>query len=210
MRRIFLFVAVISILSFLTVMACETITGDWCSFISDNSLYFGSGAIHLTLLSLALFFLWKRDLRSMLDSLGFPGEPKKVLLYTVASLIAIFSVLLVVSLAALYLGFNDQDKVADKINTLPLFVLAFAAFGAPVTEELFFRGFLTSRLGVFGSSVLFGAMHLAYGSTVEIIGAFLIGIVLALTFRLSKSITPCILAHMGYNVLAIIVMVLFT
>jgi len=210
MRLIFLSVSVISILAFLIVMACEGISGDWCSLISENSLILGSGAIHLTLLSLGLFFLWKKDLRSMLDSLGFPGEPKKVLLYTVASLIAIFSVLLIVGVLSLYFGFNDQEKVSEKINTLPIFVLAFAVFGAPITEELFFRGFLAGRFGVVISSLLFGFMHLAYGSTVEVIGAFLIGIVLALTFRLSKSITPCILAHMGYNTLAIIVMVLFT
>ncbi|MEW6749341.1 MAG: type II CAAX endopeptidase family protein [Candidatus Micrarchaeota archaeon] len=209
MRPLLLFVAALSILSYLIVVSCGLVPGTICSFITDNALYIGSAAIHLALLSLAIFFLWKTDLRSMLGSLGFPGEPKKVILFTILCLAGIFAVLFVLTMGALYLGVNDQGKVVDKINGLPFYVLAFAAFGAPITEELFFRGFLTSRFGVIGSSLLFGAMHLAYGSVVELAGAFLLGIVLALTFRLSKSITPCILAHMAYNTLAITVMLVF-
>ncbi|MFH0738076.1 MAG: type II CAAX endopeptidase family protein [Candidatus Micrarchaeota archaeon] len=209
MRRIFLFLSISSILLFASVTACGFFGWGSCAFLTDNALYLGSGAIHFGLISLALFFLWKGDIKSTMEPLGFPGKPLHVILFSVATLAAIFVVLLVLGIASMLLGFNDQQNVTDKIADLPLIVLIFAALGAPITEELFFRGFLTDKFGIIGSSLLFGMMHVAYGSLVEVIGAFLIGVVLAIAFKMSKSITPCILAHMAYNALAITVMVMF-
>jgi hypothetical protein len=209
MKRLFLLISILSILTFFSVLVCGSAEG-MCSVISEHSFYIGSASLHLAMISLAFFFLWKKDLRSMLESIGFPGDIKKNLIYSAITLVSIFAVLLILGMVSLFLGFNDQQKVSEKITSLPFAVLLFAAFGAPISEELFFRGFLTSRVGVLASSLLFGAMHLAYGSTVEILGAFLIGIILALAFKLSKSITPCIVAHMAYNAMAITVMVLFT
>jgi membrane protease YdiL (CAAX protease family) len=207
MRRIFFSIFLFSILLFITVTACQALGGvGICQAVSDNSLYLGSGAIHLGLLSLAFFFLWKKDLKTTLQSIGFPGEPVKVVVFSVLCLMAIFLLLFTLAFASLLLGFNDQQKVTEKISDLPLLVLLFAAVGAPITEELFFRGYLTGRIGIVASSAVFGLMHLAYGSVVEIVGAFVIGLVLASTMKLSKSVTPCILAHMAYNTLAIIVM----
>jgi membrane protease YdiL (CAAX protease family) len=53
------------------------------------------------------------------------------------------------------------------------------------------------------SAFVFGLLHFAYGSIVEVIGALLIGVVLGATFKITRNITPCILAHMVYNILAI-------
>lgn len=143
-------------------------------------------------------------------SMGFPGNLKGTVLYTIICLVAIFVALFVLGVASLVFGFNDQHKVSEKIAGLPPIILALAVLGAPVSEELFFRGLLTSRFGILASSVAFGLMHFAYGSFIEVIGAFLIGIILAAIFRLSGSITPCILAHMAYNALAITVMRVLT
>jgi membrane protease YdiL (CAAX protease family) len=210
MKRLFLVLSIFSAFSFVTVLACQLSSAAACSPLNEYATYAGSAAIHLGLLSLAMFFLWKEDLRSTLAPLGFPGSLKSVAIYTVLCLIAIFIALFALGVISLAFGFNDQQKVSEKITGLPIFILVFAALGAPITEELFFRGFLTSRFGIVVSSVVFGLMHFAYGSTIEVIGAFLIGLILAATFKLSKSIAPCILAHMAYNALAIVVMRLFT
>jgi membrane protease YdiL (CAAX protease family) len=49
-------------------------------------------------------------------------------------------------------------------------------------------------------------VHFTYGSITEIIGVLLLGIVLAVTYQKSKSILPCMISHMVYNGLSIIVM----
>ena len=209
MKRLFLSIALISLLVFFAVLFCAGGEGI-CSVLSENSLYIGSASMHLVILFSALFFLWRKDLKTLLRDLDFPGDIKKNLLYSAMTLVSIFAVLFILAMVSMYLGFNDQQKVSEKITGLPMVVLLFAAFGAPITEELFFRGFLAGRVGILASSLLFGVMHLAYGSMVEVLGAFLIGVVLASAFKLSKSITPCLVAHITYNVMAITVMVLFT
>ncbi|MEW6722738.1 MAG: type II CAAX endopeptidase family protein [Candidatus Micrarchaeota archaeon] len=222
MKRIFLFSSLAGIFLFLIVLLCQF---PQCKPITDLSLYLGSAAIHVTILSLAMFFLWKGDLKSTLASVGFPGTLKGAILYTAACLMAIFAMLFVLGAIAIAAGVNDQQKITDKIAGLPLIVLLFAAIGAPITEELFFRGFLVTAserhllslpkplpalAAIVLSSVVFGLVHLSYGSIVEVIGTFSVGLILGATFRLSKSVTPCILAHMAYNSLALIVMTMFS
>ncbi|MEW6036288.1 MAG: CPBP family intramembrane glutamic endopeptidase [Candidatus Micrarchaeota archaeon] len=210
MTRIFLILSILSILSFLTVLGCQAAGFRECSFISENATLFGSAAIHVGLLSLALFFLWKGGFRKTLESVGFPGDIKTTAVFTVVTLGAVFTVLLVLGVIFLVAGFSDQQKVSDKIGSLPLYMLVFAALAAPVSEELFFRGLLVQRWGILPSSLVFGLMHFAYGSVMEVVGAFSIGLVLAASFRLSKSITPPIIVHIVYNTIAIAFMRLYS
>lgn len=172
--------------------------------------YAGSGSIHLGLFSLAMFFLWEKDIGTTLRSIGMPGKVRDNAFYTFMTLSAIFLVLFCLGVAAILLNFNDQAKVSEKINALPLAVLLFAVIGAPLTEELFFRAFLVPRAGVVLSAIIFGLMHFAYGSVVEVLGAVAIGLVLGASFRFTKSATPCMLAHMIYNAISITVITLLS
>lgn len=203
MKLFFLALSILSILVFLLSLGCQLSGMPICAPAEGLLIYSGSAAIHAGLFSLAMFFLWRKDLRRTFESVGFPGNIKDGLFYGIMSLSAIFLVLFVLGLGAILLGFNDQQKVSDKILSLPLIVLLFAVVGAPVTEELFFRGFLVPRAGVFLSAALFGMLHFAYGSVVEVLGAFLIGLVLGASFKFSKSVTPCMFAHMVYNAISI-------
>jgi hypothetical protein len=151
-----------------------------------------------------MFFLWKDDFRSTLESVGFPGSLKWAVVNSAAILVSIFVALFILGYVSLLLGFNDQEKIAEKVGGLPFPILIFAALVAPISEELFFRGLLTPRIGVVFSSLAFGLSHLAYGSTVEVAGTVVVGIILGFAFRMSKSVTPCILAHMAYNSLAVL------
>jgi membrane protease YdiL (CAAX protease family) len=173
-------------------------------FFRESLLY--DAAIHLGMFSLAMYFLWKSGLKSTLQSMGFPGSLRANVLYTAGGLAAVFAAVFLLSMIALFLGFNDQAKVTQKVAGLPLWVLAMAVVIAPVSEELLFRALLVPRIGVLFSSILFGMLHLAYGSVVEVAGVAMVGIVLALVLRFSKSITPCILIHMAYNLLSLAVM----
>ncbi|MFN7990911.1 MAG: type II CAAX endopeptidase family protein [Candidatus Micrarchaeia archaeon] len=202
MRAVFLALAVLSILAFAAVLGCSFLRS--CGDI----VILGSASIHLALISSALFMLWKKDLRSTLDSIGFPGSLKSSLVYTAIGLCAIFSMLLIVGMLSIVLGFNDQQKVTDKVAGLPPVLLVLAVAFAPLSEELFFRAFLSPRAGIVASSLLFSVVHFTYGSVIEVVGVFFVGLLLASVYRMSRSITPCVLTHMAYNLLSISVMLL--
>jgi membrane protease YdiL (CAAX protease family) len=194
MKRLFLALLAVSIISFALFLL----------FMRESYLY--DGALHLGMLSFAMYFLWQKDLKSTLQAMGFPGSLKSNVLYTIGGLLAVFLLVFALSVAALLLGFNDQAKVTQKIAGLPFYVLAMAVLFAPISEELLFRALLVPRIGVVLSSLVFGSLHLAYGSVVEVVGVAMVGMVLALVFRFSKSITPCILIHLIYNFLSIVAM----
>lgn len=191
-------------------MGCQLSGWGPCSSYEGYFTYAGSGSIHLGLFSLAMFFLWKKNLPTTLSSIGMPGKVFDNAFYTYITLSAIFLALFCLGVAAILLNFNDQAKVSEKINALPLAVLLFAVIGAPLTEELFFRAFLVPRAGVILSAVIFGLMHFAYGSVVEVLGAVVIGLILGASFKFTKSATPCMLAHMIYNAISITVITLLS
>ena len=208
-RNIFLLFLLFSVLLVMPAFACYFMpNADVCNFFNSNDYRNAiSMAIHLAFVSIAMFFLWKNSLHETADSIGFPGKAKSVVVYTCVGLIVIFIVLFAFTFISSIFDFNDQDKVFEKVTSLPVYLLFFAIVLAPITEELFFRAFLTPRIGIIFSSLLFGILHASYGSVVEIGGAAIIGAVLAVVFTRSKSITPCILIHMIYNLISILVMV---
>lgn len=163
-------------------------------------------ALHLGLFSIAMYYLYDRDMKSFLAKIGVPGDIKTNALFAAGGFLALLGVLVAMMLVFTRLGINDEAKVADIANGLPFSVLALAVLVAPVTEELFFRAFLSPRIGIVLSSLIFGIFHVAYGSVVEIVGAFLIGTVLALTFQKSKSIIPAVVIHLVYNLISLSVM----
>jgi membrane protease YdiL (CAAX protease family) len=212
MRRLLLALALLSILLFITTLSCVNIKEaspiPFCPFIASDSLVVGSGAIHLGLISIALFFLYENDPKEILRKLGFPGGIKTTIIYSVLGLIAIFALLLVLGGASIIFNFNDQNKISEKVGSLPWYVLAFAVLLAPFTEELFFRALLVPRFGVVVSAILFGISHISYGSISEVLGVLGVGLILGVIFRKSKSITPCIIVHLVYNLISISIMLL--
>jgi membrane protease YdiL (CAAX protease family) len=88
--------------------------------------------------------------------------------------------------------------------------------GAPLIEELFFRGLLQNRLvarfgvgvGIPVASVLFGAAHLVgwqgYSTFVQAWAVTFGGIVLGVTYHYSKRLGTSIIAHGLFNVVAVV------
>ena len=210
MRRLFLALALLSIFFFISTLSCASIPSfsaiPFCPALSSNSLVVGSGAIHIGLISIALFFLWEKDLKTMLKKLGFPGNLFDTLLYSVGGFMALFALLMMIGIVSMAFGFNDQSKISDKVGDLPWYILALAVLFAPFSEELFFRGLLVPRFGIIGPAILFGLSHLSYGSIVEVLGVFAIGLVFGIIYERSKSITPCIIVHLLYNLVSISLM----
>jgi membrane protease YdiL (CAAX protease family) len=84
--------------------------------------------------------------------------------------------------------------------------------GAPLAEELFFRGLLLRslerRLGawwaVVGSAVLFGLAHIGSTEGAAIPALVIFGIVLALAAQRTGRLGPGIVAHMAFNGLTVV------
>lgn len=205
-RKIFLVLFILSILSFFPLMY----------FARDSYLY--EAPVHIGFFSFAMFFLWKKDLRTTLDSLGIPGNLKKNILYTVGGFITISISLVILSIMLNYAGLNDQQNINDIIKGLPLYLLAMAVIFAPFSEELLFRALFINKLkkytksaaiAVLVSALIFASLHLTYNSVVELAGAFVIGAILGAVYVKSESIIPPIAIHMVFNLVSITLMLWF-
>lgn len=88
------------------------------------------------------------------------------------------------------------------------FTFQAVAVVTPLTEEVFFRGFVFSglipRFGLVKAMVLsaavFSAFHLTLGVLVPV---FVTGLILALLYHKTGSLWPCVLVHAGQNALAV-------
>jgi uncharacterized protein len=99
----------------------------------------------------------------------------------------------------------EEDSVAALVGYGVLL-----AFVAPLTEELFFRGFvfgvLREKIGAIGGAlatgVVFGLVHVA-GSPIETVGVLIIlGVLLCLLYLKTGSLLPCIALHALNNAIS--------
>ncbi len=194
MRRLFLCAFAFFVLLFIILLF----------YARETYLY--DAALHLAIISLACALIWKENLSTTLKSIGFPGELRKLILYSAAGFLAIIAFSIILNLAAIGLHFNDSFKVAEKVADLPLYVVLLAVVFAPFSEELLFRAALVPRFGIIIPAILFGILHLAYGSVMEVVGVIGIGIILGYVYKRSGSITPCIVVHLSYNLISVAVM----
>ena len=99
------------------------------------------------------------------------------------------------------------DRATDPVGVVLLFVIVVVA--APVIEELFFRGLLQravdhrwgQRWAVAASAVVFGAVHL---QPLQFPALVLFGLVAALLTERYRRLGPAIFAHVGFNAVATI------
>ena len=153
---------------------------------------------------IAYLLFEKGNLKKALHGIGFSHSPLKKL---AKKTIALFAILAVASFSLGFLlqlaGINDMQNVEKTIQGMKIFPLFFWPMAIRVvSEEVFFRGFLTTKIGAVGSSVVFALFHALYFSAAEVIGAFVLGFILAKAFQLNKNLYPNIMAHAGYNALA--------
>lgn len=93
-------------------------------------------------------------------------------------------------------------------------MLALGGLLVPFAEELFFRGVLYSWLrgrwgvgwSVFASAAVFGAAHAAFAMVA--VGAFLVGVVLAVTYERSRTLWVPVTVHAVFNSVSLSVMFL--
>lgn len=100
----------------------------------------------------------------------------------------------------------------DRLNGAWLILLVFiVVVGAPVIEELLYRGLIfrtldgliAPPLAVLGSALWFAAAHF---QTVQFAGLFVIGIVLAICAQRTGRLGMSIFAHAGFNATTVLVL----
>ena len=147
------------------------------------------------------------DLKPVLRELGFSRISKKDFVkHTALVFFALVFLSVVLSFTLNLFQANDLEAVArevSKIGAISPLLLAYLLIVRVSAEEVLFRGYLVKRVGIGWSSALFAAVHVFYGSFAEVLGAFVLGLVLAFKFRQIKNIYPLIAAHMLYNLFAL-------
>lgn len=155
------------------------------------------------------FLLWKETQRSFLFYL-----------------ISIFVLLLLLMVGGSIIGtviikvFHIHDSSGKMQLMLSLFktnkwVLYMTVLTAGIVEELLIRGYLMPRLqqlfktkfwSVFISSALFGLLHLSFGTVVQVIVPFYIGLIFALFYYKYRNIKTLIICHSVYDLIAILIL----
>lgn len=108
---------------------------------------------------------------------------------------------------------ENSQQVIQSIITSPFTALLDFCILAPIFEELLMRRFLLDGLSVnYGkivalliSAALFSMLHF---NMAQVVPSFICGIILGLLYFHTGSIFSCILAHMGYNLISYMVIVL--
>lgn len=178
------------------------------AFVLSSFVYvllFGVGHIstlylHMGFIFFSLYFLWPQR-KALLKGCG--SIPKR-LGYGVAIFLLMLFASFVVNILLHFAGISDQEQIVTVVSGLPLYLLIMAFTLGPLSEELLFRAFLVPRVGVLASTLLFTFTHMAYGSVAELVGAFALGIVLAIAYSRLKDPLPCIVAHVLFNLLSVI------
>ena len=158
----------------------------------------------IMLIPIALILFWRKI---SWKELGFRNFEKSVLGIGCGLLVAAYVVIIVHNLIMMALGVMTQGnaifKVFDDLGSPALFLFV-GVVVAPLTEEMFFRGFLFKgfrqkygwKAALILSSLIFGISHLQLAA---VIPTFLLGCVLAYVYHRTNSIYPGMILHFTVN-----------
>lgn len=170
------------------------------SYVIANLLIFGIGCK-----------VTKIKPKSLFKFGGFSG---KLILGSIAIALFVQTIVQILSTFGIYAiqdltGFdlvNFINKLTEsQPDNLPseIIMAVYACIGAPITEELLFRGFclknlsrINQRFGIIASALLFGLVH---GNIIQFCLAFPLGILLAYITIKANSIIPAIIVHFTVN-----------
>lgn len=119
----------------------------------------------------------------------------------------VFLAVYITSLLIMLLKITGESAVLNRALALfkkSYLLLFFTCVTAGVTEELIFRGYLLPRLelilknkiaAIVVSSILFGFLHIGYGTLLNVIGPTVIGLVFAIQYDKYRNIKILILCH---------------
>jgi membrane protease YdiL (CAAX protease family) len=153
-------------------------------------------------------YSWKKTINELLPKIK---DPKIELIGALRLFLLLFVAFVILSMILSVIGLNDLDKVANFIEQEREDLLGFGVIVTVIlfVEEFFFRAFLIKRIGMFWSTIIFAAAHISYGSVAEVIGVFALGLILAYWYKKNNSLAQNYLAHVLYDLVAILTYLVF-
>lgn len=184
------------------LFALEYFLGGQGGEVSGEALYWSQGIVFV--LMGVVPFLWVVGTRVG----GLHGamhylrleQPLRTLPWGLLLGFACFLGVVLLSLALAAVGYepeNPQVEALGQVMTWPLAI--FLALGAAIGEEILFRGVLQRWLGVWGQAALFGLAHAGYGTPLQVILPFLLGLGFGFLVKRGHRLWVPIGAHFVFN-----------
>ena len=208
-KRFLFYAAFLASISLITISFILYFTGTWNINTANANASIG---LELTFLSAvwAYLILKGKTPKKIIKELGLSRKSltaKTILLGALIFLI-ILGVEFGFSAFSAVTGIPLPTNVQQVLGGLPLYFLVFSVVITPICEETLFRGFLTPRIGIIISTLLFAFAHIGYGSISEVAGALAFGLIAAFIFKKYKSLYPSIIAHMAVNALSMAALII--
>lgn len=117
---------------------------------------------------------------------------------TVAALLLLGTILAILEQTGLYHA--EESELVPQLQALltPAVIISVPILAA-VTEEIYFRGFLQPRVGIIASSILFGLVHSGYGTILQLVAPFALGLLFAYLFQRTRTLWAPIAAHFTFD-----------
>ncbi len=164
--------------------------------------------LYVKLIEKQKFLLWQENKFSFTDYI--------LSFFKIFGTLFIGALVIGLTLKAFGLKPDESSKMVEIIkimkHNLPL--LLFTCVTAGVTEEFIFRGYLMPRLQLFFnnnyasiviSSVLFGIMHIGYGTIFQVLGPIFIGAVFAVHYQKFRNLKILIFCHFLWDFMQLMI-----
>lgn len=81
------------------------------------------------------------------------------------------------------------------------------ATGAAFSEEIFFRGFLQPRIGLWGQAIVFALAHLSYVDVTEVVVVFVLALVFGFLRKWTGTLWAAIAGHFAFNLIQLVAVI---
>ena len=158
----------------------------------------------LTLLILAVFFLIRR--KNPLREAGLVKTDLSMVASAAVITPALYTVVILVMGLLPEALLEDYAQASAGLNDTGLISFLATVIGAPLVEEIVFRGLIQSRLerampGFVAAAVAALAFGVCHGQIVWIAYAFVLGLLFGRMRQCSRSVLPSLAAHFVFNLL---------
>ena len=160
---------------------------------------------------LVLLFVWFYSTKIEKQKLLIWQEKQYGFWMHIKSILAILGSIIAIAIPVfVILNLFHLGKASTRGNELRAILqanrplLLFIALSAGITEEFIFRGYLLPRfeilfknsyIAIIVSSILFGLLHLGYRTIGQVVGPFIIGLVLSVYYWKYRNIAIPIISH---------------
>ncbi|WGI17075.1 type II CAAX endopeptidase family protein [Methanonatronarchaeum sp. AMET-Sl] len=129
---------------------------------------------------------------------------KNILLGIVFAAISLIIAFLLSEILINFLGIEEQNVLLEEIVGFGPIMALIISLSAGISEEIFFRGYLQTRIGLIPAAALFALVHASYGVIIQIIGPFIMGLLIGYLYLKTNSVIGPIVAHTLYNLVVLL------